>query len=159
MDYPAHLSPEKTNFAVERADKRTKQDGYVSKDGKIYQNKDGSLVEQSVTPKVAERIKGMLEIRDAAKALMNAQQQGLNENAIKKARITLNKVYDAFVKKNGFLNSPSNKTAFNGDPDRYSLFALENWNNDEKKATKADIFSKNTIAPNRTVSSAKDISF
>ena len=158
MDYPVQLSPEKTNFAVERADKKTKADGYVAKDGKIYQNKDGELVEQNVNAKVAERIKGMLDIRDAAKALMNAQQQGLNENEVKKARTTLNKLYDAFVKKNGFLNAPSNKSAFASDPDRYSLFALENWNPDKKTATKSDIFSKNTIAPNRTVTSAKDIS-
>ena len=157
MDYTVQLSPEKTNFAVERADKKTKADGYVAKDGKIYQNKDGELVEQTVTPKVAERLKGMLEIRDAAKALMNAQQQGLNETEIKKARTTLNKLYDSFVKENGFLNAPSNKSAFNGDPDRYSLFALENWNPDKKTATKSDIFSKNTIAPNRTVTSAKDV--
>ena len=158
MDYPAQLSPEKTNFAVERADKKTKNDGYVAKNGKIYQNKDGELVEQTVAPKVAERIKGMLDIRDAAKALMTAQQQGLKETEIKKARANLNKIYDAFVKKNGFLNSPSNRSAFNGDPDRYSVFALENWNSDKKTATKSDIFSKNTIAPNRTVTSAKDIS-
>ena len=158
MDYPAQLSREKTNFAVERADKKTKADGYVAKNGKIYQNKDGELVEQAVTPKVAERIKGMLDIRDAAKALMNAQQQGLKETEIKKARTNLNKLYDEFVKKNGFLNSPSNKSAFNGDPDRYSVFALENWNPDKKTATKADIFTKNTIAPNRTVTSAKDVS-
>ena len=158
MDYPAQLSPEKTNFAVERAGKKTKNDGYVAKDGKIYQNKDGELVEQSVNPKVAERIKGMLDIRDAAKALMNAQQQGLNETEIKKSRATLNKVYDAFVKKHGFINAPSNKSAFKEDPDCFSVFALENWDNDKKTATKADIFSKNTIAPNRTVTSAKDVS-
>ena len=157
MDYPAQLSPEKTNFAVERAGKKTKQNGYVSKNGKIYQNKDGELVEQTVTPKVAERIKGMLEIRDAAKALMNAQQQGLKETEIKKARATLNKLYDAFVKKNGYINAPANKSAFKDDPDCFSLFALENWNPDKKTATKSDIFSKNTIAPNRTVTSAKDV--
>ena len=158
MEYPAQLSPEKTNFAVERAEKKTKLDGYVAKNGKIYQNKDGELVEQNVNAKVAERIKGMLDIRDASKALMNAQQQGLNETEIKKARATLNKLYDAFVKKNGFLNAPSNRSAFNGDPDRYSVFALENWDNDKKTATKADIFSKNTISPNRTITSAKDVS-
>ena len=157
MDYPARLSPEKTNFAVERAGKNTKQDGYVAKNGKIYQNKDGELVEQTVTPKVAERIKGMLEIRDAAKALTNAQQQGLKDTEIKKARANLNKLYDAFVKKNGFLNAPANRSAFNGDPDRYSVFALENWDNDKKTATKSDIFSKNTIVPNRTVNSAKNV--
>ena len=157
MDYPAQLSPERTNFAVERAGKKVKQDGYVAKDGKIYQNKDGELVEQTVTPKVAERIKGMLEIRDAAKDLMNAQQQGQTETEIKKARTTLNKLYDAFVKKNGYLNAPSNKSAFREDPDCFSLYALENWNPDKKNATKADIFSKNTIAPNRTVTAAKDV--
>ena len=157
MEYPAQLSPEKTNFAVERAGKKTKENGFVAKNGKIYQNKGGELVEQTVTPKVAERIKGMLEIRDAAKALMNAQQQGLKETEIKKARTNLNKLYDAFVKKNGFLNAPSNKSAFRDDPDCFSLFALENWDNDKKTATKADIFSKNTIAPNRTVNSAKDV--
>ena len=158
MEYPAQLSPEKTNFAVEKAGKKTKNDGYVAKDGKIYQNKDGELVEQSVTPKVAERIKGMLDIRDAAKALMNAQQQGLKESEIKKARANLNKLYDAFVKKNGFINAPSNKSAFKEDPDCFSVFALENWDSDKKTATKADIFSKNTISPNRTVTSAKDVS-
>ena len=158
MDYPAKASPEKTNFAVERAGKKTKDNGYVAKEGKIYQNKDGELVEQVVTSKVADRIKGMLEIRDAAKELITYQQQGLNETAIKNARAKLNKVYDAFVKKNGFINSPANKSAFKEDPDCFSLFALENWDSDNKTATKADIFSKNTIAPNRTVTSAKDVS-
>ena len=158
MDYPAKATPEKTNFAVERANKKTKDNGYVAKEGKIYQNKDGELVEQAVTSKVAERIKGMLEIRDAAKELITYQQQGLNETEIKKARAKLNKVYDAFVKKNGFINSPANKSAFKEDPDCFSLFALENWDSDKKTATKADIFSKNTIAPNRTVTSAKDVS-
>lgn len=158
MDYPATISREKTNFAVERASKATKEDGYVSKDGKIYQNKNGELVEKSVSAKEAERIKGMLEIRDAARALTTAQQQGLKDSEIKKARTKLNKVYDEFVKKYGYLNAPANKSAFNGDPDRYSLYALENYNPETKKATKADIFSKNTIAPNRTVTSAKDVS-
>ena len=157
MEYPAKLSPEKTNFAVERASKNTKQDGYVAKDGKIYQNKNGDLVEKNVTPKEAERIKGMLEIRDAARELMTYQQQGLNETEIKKARTKLNKLYDAYVKKNGYLNSPSNKSAFKGDPDYFSLYALENYNPETKTATKADIFTKNTIAPNRTVTSAKDV--
>ena len=158
MDYTAKATPEKTNFAVEKANKKTKDNGYVAKEGKIYQNKDGELVEQVVTPKVAERIKGMLEIRDAARELQNYQQQGLNETEIKKARTKLNKVYDAFVKKHGFINSPANKSAFKADPDCYSLFALENWDSDKKTATKADIFTKNTIAPNRTVTSAKDVS-
>ena len=157
MEYPATLSREKTNFAVERATRTTKENGLVVKDGKVYQNKGGELVEVSKANGAAERIAAMIEIRDLARNLMNYQQQGLNEAEIKKARTSLNKAYDAFVKKYGFINSQANRNAFSEDPDRYSLLALENWNPDTKKATKADIFSKNTIAPNRTVTSAKDV--
>ena len=157
MEYPATLSREKTNFAVERATKKTKENGLVVKEGKVYQNKGGELVEINKANGAVERISSMLEIRDAARNLMNYQQQGLNDSEIKAARTKLNKLYDAFVKKYGFINSQANKNAFSEDPDKYSLFALENWNPETKKATKADIFSKNTIAPNRTVTSAKDV--
>ena len=157
MEYPAKRSPEKTNFAVERADKKTKENGLVVKDGKVYKNTGGELIEQTVSKGTAERIAGMLEIRDAAKALQTAQQQGLKDTEIKKARQKLNKVYDDFVKKNGFINAQANKNAIMDDPDRYSILALENWNPETKKATKSDIFSKNTIAPNRTVTSARDV--
>ena len=157
MDYPAQQSPEKTNFAVERAGKKTKENGLVVKEGKVYKNTGGELVEQKVAKGVAERISGMLEIRDAAKALQNAQQQGLKESEIKKARTALNKAYDAFVKKYGYINSQTNKNAIKDDPDKFSIFALENWNPETKKATKADIFTKNTIAANRTITSAKDV--
>lgn len=158
MDYPATLSREKTNFAVEKANKKTKENGFVVKDGKIYQNKNGELVEVNTAKGAAERISGMLEIRDAARDLMNYQQQGLNDTEIKKARTALNKAYDAFVKKYGFINAQTNRNAIKEDPDCYSIYALENWNSETKKATKADIFSKNTIAPNRTVTTAKDVS-
>ena len=158
MDYPAQLSPEKTNFAVERAGKKTKENGLVVKDGKVYQNKNGELIEQKVAKGAAERISGMLEIRDAAKALQNAQQQGLKESEIKNARQKLNKLYDEFVKKHGFINAQANRNAIKDDPDNFSILALENWDSENKKATKSDIFSKNTIAANRTVTSAKDVS-
>lgn len=157
MDYPAQLSPEKTNFAVERANKKTKEGGYVAKDGKIYKNSNGNLVEQSVSTKEAERIAGMLEIRDAARELQNGLQQGLKDTEIRKARQKLNKAYDAFVKKHGYINAKANKAAIKGDPDSFSILALENWDSENKTATKADIFSKDTIAPNRTVTSAKDV--
>ena len=158
MDYTAAPSREKTNFAVERANKKTKENGLVVKDGKVYQNKGGELVEVKTAKGAAERISGMLDIRDAARELMTYQQQGLNEGEIKKARTKLNRAYDAFVKKYGYINSQANKTAIKDDPDKFSIFALENYDSEKKTATKADIFSKNTVAPNRTVTSAKDVS-
>ena len=157
MDYPAKLTPEKTNFAVERAGKQAKNNSLTVKDGKVYQNKDGELVEVKTAKGAAERIAGMLEIRDTAKALQTAQQQGQKESEVRKARTALNKAYDAFVKKYGFLNAQANRNAIKDDPDKFSIFALENYNPETKQATKADIFSKNTIAPNRTVTSAKDV--
>ena len=158
MDYTAAPSRERTNFAVERASKKTKENGLVVKDGKVYQNRGGELVEQTVASGAAERISGMLDIRDAARELMTYQQQGVSDAEIKKARTKLNKAYDAFVKKYGYINSQANKNAIKDDPDKFSIFALENYDPDTKKATKADIFSKNTISPNRTVTSAKDVS-
>ena len=158
MEYPATPSREKTNFAVERANKNTKENGLVVKDGKVYQNRSGELVEVNTAKGAAERISGMLEIRDAAKELMSYQQQGLSESEIKKARTKLNKAYDAFVKKHGYINSQANKNAIKDVPDKFSIFALENYDSETKKATKADIFSKNTVAPNRTVTAAKDVS-
>ena len=157
MEYPATISREKTNFAVERANKKTKENGLVVKDGKVYQNRGGELVEQTVASGAAERISGMLDIRDAARELMTYQQQGVSDAEIKKARTKLNRAYDAFVKKYGYINSQANKNAIKDDPDKFSIFALENYDPDTKKATKADIFSKNTISPNRTVTSAKDV--
>jgi N12 class adenine-specific DNA methylase len=157
MEYPATQSREKTNFAVERANKKTKENGLVVKDGKVYKNRGGELVEQTVASGAAERISGMLDIRDAARELMTYQQQGVSDAEIKKARTKLNRAYDAFVKKYGYINSQANKNAIKDDPDKFSIFALENYDPDTKKATKADIFSKNTISPNRTVTSAKDV--
>lgn len=158
MDYPYVRSPEKTNFQLERASKKMKQNGLAVKDGKVFQNQDGELVEVPVPKGTAERISGMLEIRDAVRDLQNFQQQGLTEDTIRKAREKLNKLYDDFVVKHGFLNSQANRTAIKNDPDKFSLFALENYNTETQKATKADIFSKNTISPNRTITSVASVS-
>ena len=89
--------------------KKTKQGGLVSRDGKIYQNNSGELVEVEADEKTAKRITGMLQIRDLAQNLLNAQMQGQTEKSIADARKALNKAYDAFVKENGYLNSPANK--------------------------------------------------
>ncbi len=157
MDYPAQLSPEKTNYRVQRAEKGTKQGGYVQREGKLYQNDGGELREVQTDEKTAKRITGMLGIRDVARELMNAQQQGVNEKSTKALRRSLNKAYDAFVKEYGFLNSPANRKAFQGDPDRYSLYALENWDAEKKTATKADIFTTDTIKPNQTITHADTV--
>lgn len=157
MEYPAQDSPEKANFKTERAEKRGKQGSYTSQNGKIYQQDGGRFVEVQTDEKTAKRITGMLGIRDLAAQLMNAQQQGASEKSVATLRRSLNKAYDSFVKEYGYLNSQANRKAFQGDPDRFSLFALENWDSEKKTATKADIFTVDTIRPNRTVTHADTV--
>ena len=157
MEYPAQRTPEKSNFAVEKATKKAKNDNYVVKDGKVYKYQDGDLIEQTVSTKAAEKIKGLLDIRDAHRELATALQQGQNENSVKAARKALNKAYDDFVKKHGYINAPGNKSVLNGDPDKYSILSLENYDSEKKVGKKADIFTTNTIAPNRTVTQADSV--
>ena len=164
MDYPTRETPEKTNYKVQRAEKGTKNRGYVNRDGKIYQNDNGELKEVQTDEKTAKRITGMLGIRDAMQELMNAQQQGVDEKSIKALRRKLNKLYDDFVKEYGYLNNQANRKAFGDDPDQFRLFALETdytvtgkGKTRTESAKKADIFSKDTVQPNRTVTSAETV--
>ena len=152
MDYFTKPSPEKTNFAVEKADKKTKSGGFVvHSDGTISRNENGQLVKYDTDEKTAKRIAGLLSIRDAYKTLANYLQQGQDAKYIKQARTALNKAYDTFVKEYGYINTPANKKAISGDPDQYSILSLENYDAKKKSATKADIFTKDTISANKTV--------
>ena len=152
MSYPEKLSREKTNFAVERANKKTKSGGLVvNSDGSISRNENGTLVKVDTDEKTAKRIAGMLSIRDAYRKLASYLQQGLIEGEIKKARKELNTAYDKFVKEYGYLNAPANKRAISSDPDRYSIYSLEHYDEKKKTAKKADIFTKDTISANKTV--------
>lgn len=158
MDYPAQTTPEKANFAVQQANKKTKNNGLeVKEDGKVYRNENGTLVEVSADKATVERVTGLLGIRDAYRTLVNYMQQGQEAKFIKKARADLNKAYDAFVQKYGYINSTKNKAAIAEDPDRYSLLSLENYDAKKKTATKADIFTKNTISPNQTIAHVDDL--
>ena len=152
MDYPTKLSPEKTNFAVEKATKKAKSGGFVvHSDGSISRNENGQLVKYDTDEKTAKRIAGMLSIRDAYKMLANYLQQGQDAKYIKQARTALNKAYDTFVKEYGYLNTPANRKAIGSDPDSYSILSLENYDAQKKTAKKADIFTKDTISANKTI--------
>ena len=158
MDYSAQLSPEKANFR--QASARKKQQKLQVKDGVIHaRDENGNLTKVDVDKDTAARITGMVVIRDAHVALCDALQQGIKKQEINKLRKALNKAYDSFVEKYGYLNSPKNKKAINAFADRYAILSLENYSTEGKKivATKSDIFTKDTIAANRTASSAENV--
>lgn len=125
--------------------------------------------------RAAERIKGMVEIRDTLRSLMAAERTELASDAdVEAQRGNLNRVYDSFIKKNGFITSLSNKQAFSDDPDYPLLLSLERDYDKgiskdiaardgvearEPSAAKASIFHKRVIAARREikqVGSAKD---
>ena len=144
MSYPAQRTPEKTNFAVEKAGKKAKAGGFVvHADGSISQNRNGQLVKIDTDEKTAKRIAGILSIRDAYKTLANYLQQGQDAKYIKQARTALNKAYDSFVKEYGVLNSPANRKAIDQDPDQYAILSLENYDA-KKKTAKRRIYSLRT---------------
>ena len=160
MEYPAVQTPEQANFQQARAKKRNQR--LTVKDG-VVQVKDeqGKLHKLDVDAATAKRICGMVGIRDANTALCDALRQGQKEAVVQELRKKLNNLYDSFVKENGYLNAPANKKAINSFADRYSILSLENYTPKEgknpAKATKADIFSKNTVAANRAAAKADSV--
>lgn len=155
MDYTETQTPEKTNFR--QAAERKRRQRLQIKDGVVHsRDESGNLTKLEVDEDTGKRISGIVAIRDAHEALCDGLQQGVNKREITRLRKALNSAYDGFVDKYGFLNAPRNKRAINSFADRYGILSLENVDGEGKKmtATKADIFTKDTISPNRTVQSA-----
>lgn len=131
---------------------QVKEGGYHAEGGKVYVREGGGMTEVAgLKPAESARLAAHLGVRDALRAVLNAQIAGKDAGP---ARAELNAAYDAFVKKYGPLNGRANKAAFRSDPDAPVLLALEKYDSDAKTATKADVFHKDTIAPARRVEKA-----
>ena len=158
MNYSVQPSAERQS--IRQATAKKKGQKLQVKDGVIHaKDENGNLTRVDVDKDTAERITGMVAIRDAHTALCDALQQGVTKKEITSLRKALNKAYDAFVEKYGYLNSGKNKKAINAFADRYAILSLENYSTEGKKivATKSDIFSKDTIAANKTAASAENV--
>lgn len=93
----------------------------------------------------ADRVKGMIEVRDALRETLRAQMEDKGEAEITKTRKRLNEIYDRFVTKYGFINGQANNVLMRNDPDYYTLASLEKWDREKKTAEKADVFTKRTL--------------
>lgn len=120
-----------------------KDGGFHVADGKLFVRDGGQMTEQKANPKTTAKIAGHITVRDALREVLNAETAGRDAT---EARAKLNEVYDAFVKQHGPLNAAANKKAFGTDPDGPAVLALEKYDPDTKKATKADIFVKPTVS-------------
>jgi N12 class adenine-specific DNA methylase len=119
----------------------TKNEAYKVQNGKIYQKTEGGLVAKDFGEDNA-RLIGISEVRDAARNLLAKQMVNAEDNAFKSDIEKLNKAYDKFVKKHGFLNSPKNEKVFEDDPDAPLVLSLETEDKVNKTFLKGAIFSK-----------------
>ena len=155
----------KANIKLRANDKRNHDLEYWEKDGKIYQNRyrdnAGIMAEEVPAGKKLTRLKGYLKIRSALNSLMLAEMDPeAKETTVSHLRKQLNTVYDAYVKKNGYLNDPQGQRAYIDDPSSGMVMALEKVTytgfgakKKIEKAEKTAIFKERTISPIKEVTS------
>ena len=164
MEYPARRTPEQVRAEARQAEAKGKVGALSKKDGKIYKkDADGTLKEVAPPKRKAEaetfadRDAAIIGLRDAARALLNFQLDDAGPELIGNSRKGLNALYDSFVKKYGPLHAPENQRVIREDVDSAFISSLEAYDAKTKVASKADIFTKNTVSPVRTVAHADTV--
>ena len=135
------------------ADAGTRDGAIVLKDGKAYTNESGELV--AMPDKMQDKAADYVPLQRAVTGLLQAQiDPKISDVALAKLRTDLNKIYDNFVKKNGYINSDKNR-ALQADPNFGIVLSIENYKYD--KATKEETASKKEIFTKRTVNAISNI--
>ncbi len=132
------------------ADPDVKNFTYTFVDGRLYYRKDSRMYLREVGDTVMGRIKALDKIRQITRDLITIQTEGCSEGELRQAQEELNRAYDAFVKKYGYITSRGNSLAFRDDGDYPLLCSLEVVDEDGKVA-KADMFTKQTIRAKESV--------
>ena len=125
---------------------------YTIVDNKIYYRENSQMYLQELPLTTANRIRGMIEIRDCVRNLIDLQMEDYPDENIKREQVKLNRLYDNFSKKNGLINSKGNELAFREDSSYYLLCSLEILDENKNLKRKADMFSKRTIKTHEVVS-------
>jgi N12 class adenine-specific DNA methylase len=127
------------------ADPDVKNYSYTVVDDEVYYRENSVMNKVDMPAATAERVKGMVAVRDTAQALINCQMNDGSEEEIEELQLRLNTQYDSFTKKYGLLSSSANKRAFNQDNSYCLLCSLEVLDDEGNLQRKADMFSKRTI--------------
>lgn len=150
------------SLEVVSATRTVKPGSFLVHDGRICVSKDDHEwidVDDAYTGKVRERMLGMMEIRAAARELINVQIASDDDVELKRHQGRLNVVYDNFVSKYGNVAASANVRVFKTDPDCPLLLSLESYNEETEQYVKAAIFTKRTAGkrvPPSKVGSVKD---
>ena len=136
------------------ADPNVRNFSYAVVDDKLYFRENSRMFLKDDLPKATEeRIKGMCELRDCVRTLIDYQLNEYSDYDIRSQQTELNRVYDDFTKKYGLINSVGNARAFSEDSSYYLLSSLEVLNENGELERKADMFTKRTIKQKAQVTS------
>ena len=127
------------------ADPAVRNFSYTLVDGQIYYRENSRMNPVEVSKTAESRIKGMIELRDCVRTLLEYQTKDYPDEEIKEQQAKLNTLYDAFTRKYGLINSRGNAIAFDQDSSYFLLCSLEILNEDRNLKHKADLFTKRTI--------------
>lgn len=135
------------------ADPNVRNFSYTVLDDVIYFRENSRMSPVEVSATAENRIKGLIEIRNSVRTLLDLQTEDYPDSDIKAEQERLNKLYDSFTKKYGLINSRANTMAFSQDSSYSLLSSLEILDDEGNLERKADMFFKRTIKPHTPVTS------
>ena len=135
------------------ADPAVKNFSYTVVDGEIYYRENSIMTQIELSDNAKGRVAGMVELRQIVSELIDQQLNDFPDEDIKASQEKLNAAYDAFTAKYGLINDKKNARLFDDDSSYYLLCSLENLDENRQLKSKADMFTKRTIGPERVVTS------
>ena len=135
------------------ADPAVKNFSYTVVDGEIYYRENSIMTQIELSDNAKGRVAGMVELRQIVNELIDQQLNDFPDEDIKASQAKLNYAYDAFTAKYGLINDKKNARLFDDDSSYYLLCSLENLDENKNLKSKADMFTKRTIRPERVVTS------
>ena len=141
-----------------QADPNVRNFSFTLVDGRVYFRENDRMHPASVSMTAENRIKGLIQIRDCVRKLIEYQTEDYPEEMICTEQENLNRLYDAYTAKYGLINSRGNYLAFASDESYFLLCSLEELDDEGNFKRKADMFTKRTIKPHREVTSVETAS-
>ena len=140
------------------ADPNVRNFSFTLVDGRVYFRENDRMQLASVSMTAENRIKGLIQIRDCVRKLIEYQTDDYPEEMIRTEQENLNRLYDVYTAKYGLINSRGNYLAFASDESYFLLCSLEVLDDEGNFKRKADMFTKRTIKPHREVTSVETAS-
>ena len=147
------IAEEETTRRTLPADPEVKNFSYTVVDGEVFYRENSVMTQVELSDTAKGRVTGMVELRQIVNDLIEQQLNDYPDEDIQTTQAKLNAAYDAFTAKYGLLNDRRNGRLFEQDSSYYLLCSLENLDEQGQLKSKAAMFTKRTIRPERTVTS------